>query len=178
MLLDLPTGRQAFDFDCGAKAIQIVMAYYGLDIAEGQLIEKLKSSSEGTPLKNMIAFAEKQGFQVIAKCGFSLETIKEYIDKKTPVIVLVQAWADRYMTLNDWRRDTQDGHYVIVIGYTDSIIVFEDPASFRRTWLTEREFIARWHDVDPATKTRLEHFGLILLGKTPSPPQKTMEHMD
>jgi predicted double-glycine peptidase len=100
------------------------------------------------------------------------------VDEKHPVIVLVQAWAERYMTLEDWKADNDDGHYVIVIGHHGGIIVFEDPSSFHRTWMTEEEFLARWHDVDPRTQQRLEHFGMVLLGKEPVPPHKTFEHMD
>ena len=50
-----------------------------------------------------------------------------------PVIVLLQAWADRFMTLEDWRNDYDDGHYAIVIGFSKGVILFEDPSSFRRT---------------------------------------------
>jgi ABC-type bacteriocin/lantibiotic exporter with double-glycine peptidase domain len=178
MNIDLPSGRQAFDFDCGAKALQLVMAYYGLDIREDELMTELKCSSEGTPLENMISLAKKYGFEVMAQSGVSIETVKGYVSKGTPVIVLVQAWAERYMTLEDWKNDDDDGHYVIVIGYSDSIIVFEDPASFRRTWLTEEEFTARWHDIDPKTNTRLDQFAMVLLGKEPAPQHKLVEHMD
>jgi predicted double-glycine peptidase len=38
IVIELPIGRQTFDFDCGAKALQIVMAYYGTDISEGDLM--------------------------------------------------------------------------------------------------------------------------------------------
>lgn len=55
------------------------------------------------------------------------------------------------MTLGDWKEDNDDSHYVIVIEHHGYIIVFEAPASFRRTWVTEEEFITRWHDVDPRT---------------------------
>jgi uncharacterized protein len=178
MYIDLPSGRQAFDFDCGAKALQIVLAYYGLDIPEGTLLDQLKCSSQGTPIKNMISFAEKNGFEVIAQSGVLLDTVKGYVNKGIPVIVLVQAWAERYMTLEDWKNDNDDGHYAIVIGYNDSIIVFEDPASFRKTWLTQEEFIARWHDIDPQTNQRLEQFAMVLLGKEPAPQHKLVEHMD
>jgi predicted double-glycine peptidase len=41
-MIDLPGGRQTFDFDCGAKALQLVMAYYGLDVREDELMEELK----------------------------------------------------------------------------------------------------------------------------------------
>lgn len=78
MAIDFPSGRQTFNFDCGAKALQLVMAYYGLDILEGSLWEELKISSQGTPSKNMISVAEKHGFQVIAKCGVSFKSVTEY----------------------------------------------------------------------------------------------------
>jgi predicted double-glycine peptidase len=175
-MIDLPTGRQTFDFDCGAKALQIVMAYYGVDIREDELITELGIDHDGVPVKNMIATAEKQGFQVVAKCEFPLRSLKQYVDAKHPVIVLVQAWAERYMTLDDWKEDNDNGHYVIVIGHHGYIIVFEDPASFRRTWMTEEEFLARWHDVDPRTQERLDHFAMVLLGKQPA--KKVLEHMD
>ena len=80
------------------------------------------------------------------------------------------------MTLEDWKEDIEDGHYVIIIGYSDNIIVFEDPASFRRTWMTEEEFIVRWHDANPRTKERYDHFAMVLLGKQPA--RKVLEHMD
>jgi predicted double-glycine peptidase len=177
-MIELPIGRQTFDFDCGAKALQIVMAYYGIDISEGDLMKELRCDAKGTSVQNMVSVAEAKGFDVICKCGFSLEEVKQLVDGKHPVIVLVQAWAQRYMTLEDWKADNEDGHYVIVIGHHGSIVVFEDPSSFHRTWMTEEEFMARWHDVDPGTQQKLEHFGMVLLGRESAPPQKTFEHMD
>ncbi len=176
MVIDLPSGRQTFDFDCGAKALQLVMAYYGVEMREDALLEELACDSEGVSVQHMVSVAEKAGFQVAAKCGFSLEEVKRYIDENQPVIVLVQAWAERYMTLEDWKEDNDDGHYAIVVGYHGYIIVFEDPASFRKTWMTEEEFIARWHDLDTRTGERLDRFGMVLLGRQPA--KKVMEHMD
>ena len=92
------------------------------------------------------------------------------------MIVLVQAWVDRYMTREDWRNDYEDGHYAIVIGFAKGVVLFEDPASFRRTWLREREFMVRWHDRDGRMNDNYEHFGMVLLGK--EPVSKTLEHMD
>jgi hypothetical protein len=97
------------------------------------------------------------------------------VDEGHPVIVLLQAWADRFMTIEDWRNNFDDGHYAIIIGYAQGVLLFEDPASFRRTWLREREFLARWHDRDPATGEILERFGMVLLGKAPA--ERTLERM-
>jgi ABC-type bacteriocin/lantibiotic exporter with double-glycine peptidase domain len=175
-MIDIPVAIQTFDFDCGAKALQVVMAYYGVEKREDELINDLKCGKDGTPIENIVGVAEGNGFEVIARSGVSVETVKQYIEKNIPVIVLLQAWAERYMTLEDWRTDYDDGHYAIVIGYQDNIVVFEDPSSFRRTWLTEEEFLARWHDADPRTGEKYDQFAVVLLGK--EPVKKTVEHMN
>ncbi|MBN1828831.1 MAG: C39 family peptidase [Deltaproteobacteria bacterium] len=176
MMINLNVGRQTFDFDCGPKALQIVFAYYGVEMREDELMTELKTDENGTPVQNMIALAEAKGFIVKAGKGFELEEIKRQVDEGSPVIVLLQAWSNMYMTLDDWKKDYDDGHYSIVIGHANGLVVFEDPASFRRTWLTEEEFLARWHDKDPRTGATYERFAMVLLGKAPVQP--VPEHMD
>jgi predicted double-glycine peptidase len=175
-MIDLHNTRQTFDFDCGAKALQTVMAYYGVDIRQDRLMKVLGTRESGTSVAGMVAAARRYGFDVKASVGWTLRELKKMVGDGTPVIVLLQAWADRYMTLEDWRTDYDDGHYAIVIGYAQGVLLFEDPASFRRTWLREREFLARWHDRDPKSNETYEHFGMVLLGKKPT--LKTAQHMD
>jgi len=175
-MIELHIGRQTFDFDCGAKALQTVMAYYGVDVREDELIIELKTTQEGTRPVNMKLVAEGKGFTVKSGTGWMMEDIKCYINEGIPVIVLLQAWADKLMTLDDWGKSYEYGHYAVVIGNKNEIVVFEDPASFRRTWLAESEFILRWHDRDPKTRKKLEHFGMVLLGKAPAIP--ATKHMD
>jgi predicted double-glycine peptidase len=175
-MINLHIGRQTFDFDCGAKALQIVMAYYGVDIREDELIQELGTGKDGTCVDRMISVAEAKGFLVKARQHWSIRDVKHYIDKGHPVIVLLQAWAERYMTLKDWRNDYEDGHYAVVIGHAKGVLLFEDPASFRRTWLREYEFLARWHDSDSNTNRKYEQFGMVLLGR--EPVKQTAEHMD
>jgi predicted double-glycine peptidase len=175
-MIELHNLRQTFDFDCGAKALQTAMAYYGIDAREDELIKELQTTKEGTRPVNMRRVAEKYGFKVRSGTGWTLEDIKWYVNAGTPVIVLLQAWAERFMTLEDWGKDYDDGHYAIVIDTRNEIVVFEDPSSFRRTWLVESEFLLRWHDRDPKTRRKLERFGMVLLGKEPAPI--AAEHMD
>ena len=126
----------------------------------------------------MISVAEQNGFDVIEKYDTGIDEIKRFIDTSHPVIVLVQAWAEKYMTLEEWHEDYDDGHYVIVVGYYENKIVFEAPSSFRKTWLTEEEFLIRWHDKDPETDNIINQFALILTGRKPEPAHKLMEHME
>lgn len=175
-MINLHSGRQTFDFDCGAKALQIVMAYYGTDVREDELIRDLGTGRDGTRVDRMIAVAEARGFSVMARQNMSLGEVKRCIDEGHPVIVLLQAWAERFMTLKDWREDVEDGHYAIMIGHARGVLLFEDPASFRRTWLREYEFMARWHDLDADRNQRYDRFGMVLLGKEPI--LHTAQHMD
>lgn len=167
-IIDLHGQRQTFDFDCGVKALQMVLAYYGVEEREDKLLKALAADPElGTPLAKMIEFAESRGFEVKAGTGWSLDDVKHYLDRNCPVIVLVQAWADGYLSLAEWRRNFDDGHYVVVVGYDRQNLYFEDPASFHRTWLKENEFLARWHDQDPVTGEKLLQAGMVLLGREP-----------
>jgi predicted double-glycine peptidase len=175
-MINLRIGRQTFDFDCGAKALQLVMEYYGVERREDELLQELNTDKDGTNYANMISVAEKNGFKVLASDGVSLEQLKQFVDQGYPVIVIVQAWADRYMTLEDWKSAFEYGHYAVVIGHQDHIIIFEDPSSIHRTWMAEEEFIARWHDVDLNTHEKVEHFAMVLMRKQPS--AKIAEHMD
>ena len=175
-VIDLHIMRQTFDYDCGVKALQTVMAYYGVDIREDTLIEELGADDDGTSVEKVIAVARSQGFHVEVKEHLTLEELKQYIKNGHPVIVLLQAWAERYMTLKAWKEDYDDGHYAIVIGYKKGVLIFEDPSSFRRTWLRESEFLIRWHDIDSHTNHIYNQFGMVLLGKEPA--RQDFVHMD
>lgn len=175
-VIDLNDMRQTFDFDCGAKALQTMFAFYGDNIREDGLLKELGTTKDGTKVRSLMKAAKSHGYKVKAgSLGF--ETLKETVNKGLPVIVLVQAWADKMMTLEDWQKDWDDGHYVIVIGVEDDIVVFEDPSSIRRTWMSKDEFLARWHDVDSDSDEKFQNFAMIIYGKPPRPQTKT-EHMD
>jgi predicted double-glycine peptidase len=176
-MIDLHIGKQVYDYDCGVQALQTVMTYYGVEMDRDELMRTLGTTEEGgTPPQAIIAAAQSYDFEVKSGTQWSLNQLKQYVDAGTPVIVLLQAWADRYMTLDDWRRDWDNGHYAIVIGVNKDVLLFEDPATIRRTWLREREFLARWHDMDTKTGEKYEHFGMVLLGKQPA--KLSLEHMD
>ncbi|MCB1693830.1 MAG: N-formylglutamate amidohydrolase [Pseudomonadales bacterium] len=165
-MIELSNLRQTFDFDCGVKALQGVFAYYGIEERADALIRELNADPElGTSMEAMIDAAERRGFIVDAGTRWTLERLRGELDAGRPVIVPMQAWADRHLTIRQWRENYDDGHYVVVIGYDGPIWYFEDPASFHRTWLKEKEFLARWHDMDPVSGEKLERAAISLRGK-------------
>jgi len=174
-VLNLNAERQTFDYDCGAKALQTCFAWHGEDVREDRLMKELKTTrKDGTLFEEIVRVSIKHGYQVVSG-QMKLDSIKKYIDKGIPVLVMVQAWRDKKDNrLRNWLEDWKDGHWVIVIGYTKDKIVFDDPASIKRTWMKEKEFLARWHDVEG--KCRYENCGIVLLGK--AKPKTEAEHMD
>ncbi|MFA7177208.1 MAG: N-formylglutamate amidohydrolase, partial [Smithellaceae bacterium] len=99
-MIDLHLGKQIFDYDCGVQALQTVMTYYGVEADRDELVRTLGTTEEsGTPPKAMIAAAQHFGFEVKSGTQWSLNQVKQFVDAGTPVIVLLQAWAERYMTL-------------------------------------------------------------------------------
>ncbi|HEY3445099.1 MAG TPA: N-formylglutamate amidohydrolase [Myxococcales bacterium] len=175
-VIPLHSLRQTFDFDCGAKALQVLLAYYGVELREDQLLAELEADKkDGVLPESMVAVARSHGFEVGSGLDWTLEDIKRPVSEGHPVIVLLQAWADRHLSLEDWAANYDDGHYAIVTGYDKDVLLFEDPASFHRTWLEADEFLARWHDRHPRTGERLKHWALVLRGR--SPVERVMEHM-
>ena len=45
-MINLRIGRQTFDFDCGPKALQMIMEYYGVEIREDILIKELGTDKQ------------------------------------------------------------------------------------------------------------------------------------
>ena len=162
-LLPFPKLRQTYGYDCGAVAIESILGYYGLEIREGVLLKLAKTTKSGTYPPNVIKTLEKYGL----KCHvgeFTILDIKKYIDKKIPIILLIQAWTEKKKI--NWEKDWNDGHYVVAIGYDKKRIYFEDPSSLARTYLNYKELEKRWHDKDKYGKSYI-NFGIAVYGKKP-----------
>jgi hypothetical protein len=89
--------------------------------------------------------------------------LKEYIDKKIPVIILIQAYKNNEKepyTLTSYK----DGHYVTVIGYSTRRFILEDPALNNELgYITNKDLDLRWHgwgDIDE----KLNFFGMAVIG--------------
>lgn len=129
------------------------------DYSEDTLAKELKANpAEGTSYRAMADFAASKKYHVETKTGMTLEDLRRFLDDRTPVIVLIQAWADSPV---DYSTDWADGHYAVAIGYDMENVYFMDPSSLGNyTYLPNREFLDRWHDEDKGEW--LDHFGMIV----------------
>ena len=110
-----------------------------------------------------------------------LSQFRAALDDDTPVICAIQAWKDDgdYTT-----RTEDDGHYVVLIGYKKDmqrdtyIYFFMDPStSGSYTYLTEEEFILRWHDNLEGKPTRIA-IAVSYLNSEQGAPIHTAYHLD
>lgn len=170
--LEFPELRQTYEWDCGAKALQSVLMYFGIEIREELLIKYAKTNSrEGTLRSDMLHTLEKFKLKFDAK-NITIEDLKGYIDKKIPVIILLQAWHGKSV---DYVNDFRDGHWVVVIGYDKDRIIFEDPYSFERTFLKNKELEERWHAKENGEK--VSNYGIAVFGKKPKYDADKIIHM-
>lgn len=160
-ILYVPDVLQFSDYDCGNSCVQAILAYYGFDYNEVKLLKKIKTSkSVGTSLNKIEEFFEKQKLKVESR-SMDLEDLKSFINKKIPVIVLAQAWKK---TRTKYQKTKAFGHYMIVIGYDDDNLYFEDPAIFGKGYIPIKEFEKRWHALD---KKENKRHGIAVWGKKP-----------
>ncbi|MFA6408118.1 MAG: cysteine peptidase family C39 domain-containing protein [Candidatus Paceibacterota bacterium] len=174
LLKDFPELRQTYNYDCGATALQAVLAYYGIELREDLLMRETKTTEEGTQIPSIIRTAEAHGLHCEAH-DMKIEELQEYVNRQIPIIIPLQAWTKR--PDNNWKEDQEDGHYAVVIGYDDQKIIFEDPSAFERTYLLYDEFDERWHDVG-VDGTRYIHYGIAISGPEVEIDRELPVHMD
>ncbi|MFH0752325.1 MAG: cysteine peptidase family C39 domain-containing protein [archaeon] len=170
----LPQLHQTFGYDCGAKALQTVLAYYNIKVREDHIMKYAKTTKKGTPIGGILKVVTKYGLKFDSK-QMSIEDIKKYINKKIPVILVLQAWTEKKKV--NWETNWIDGHYVVAIGYTKDKIIFEDSSSFEHTFLRYPELEKRWHDID-ANGKKYFHHGIAVFGKKPQFKREKLVHMD
>lgn len=174
-LLDVPHVQQAYEFDCGASALQAVLNYYGIEVREELVIDAAGTDPTGTPRGGIASAAEAYGLTVDSRV-MSVWDLKEYIDSEIPVILCLQAYPDEPDV--DWSRMWHNGHYVVMVGYDDGDALFQDPSSLNLTFLSVEELIDRWHDEDSRTGERHRFHGIAAFGKAPKHCSGTVRHMD
>lgn len=157
--IEVPMTRQATDYTCGAAAMQSMFGYFGEDLNEGELAKLLKTNDqEGTDYNEIVKVATEKGYKVNVYKDMTLNDLKKLLDKKIPVLCLIQAWATKKI---DYATDWQDGHYVVAIGYDRNRIIFMDPSTLGNyTYIKNNDFLKRWHDKN--SKEKLNHFGLTI----------------
>lgn len=171
--LDFPELRQTYEYDCGANALQATLAYYGIEVSEESLLKLAKTDKKkGTTIAGMLRVLKKYSLKFDSN-SMTIENLKEYINKKIPIIILLQAWNGKSIHYTNYYHS---GHWVVAIGYNNKKIFFEDPYAFERTFLTNDELNNRWHAKE--NNKKIINHGIAVYGRTAKYSTKKMIHMD
>ncbi len=169
-MLIFPEYRQSDKFDCGACALQSVLAYYGIDVNEAEVMKVAGTNQTGTTPTGLETTVEHFGLR--HESGkLTQDKLKNFLDQDVPVILAIQAWSDQ--SIGDWARNWINGHYVVAIGYDEKKIYFEDPSCNRRTFLTFEQLERHWHDVDSVGKI-YDHWGMAVFGVPTYNPEEVV----
>ncbi|HTZ39690.1 MAG TPA: C39 family peptidase [Syntrophales bacterium] len=182
----VPLIRQMRDYTCGAAALQSVLVYYGEDIGQAELARLLGSDPQkGTSYRAILRFANrkfpdprKRDFWMWKRCGMTIDDLRQEIDRGKPAILAFQAWAKPGV---NWKKEWNEGHYAVAIGYDENNLIFMDPSVLGHyAFIPVDEFLDRWHDRDPSTGERLIQCGLVIGNdwKTPSYDYRVIQRID
>ncbi len=148
---------------CGPSVLQMIYAYYGLNITQAEIASHVyNSSTRTTDTGSMINYARSLGFNCTAFTG-NLTILEHYIKQGYPLIVL-----QRYHMSNE------GGHYRIVRGFDNilNISMTIDP-NFGPKNYTYSEFTYLWRSgssFSVANWTLLIQPNSTLPDTTPIPP--------
>jgi predicted double-glycine peptidase len=175
-LISVPLTRQSTDYTCGVAVMQSILGYYGDDVREDKLAKALGADTKnGTDYKNSVTYAKSKGYEVTIYNDMTLEQLQECISKGQPVICAIQAWSEKP---SDYKKDWEDGHYVIAVGYDKERIYFMDPATLGNyTYIPIPEFLDRWHDVDQRGD-KLIHFGMVITKTEPAYHSEDVKYLE
>lgn len=153
-VLNFPRIRQPDGNTCGHAVISMILQYYGLDktIVEICKCAPTKENTGGLSPNTIVNIFSKHNINSEIVHNLNFEAIKSYIDHDIPVIIELQAWTEDNSLTKDWENEWEDGHYIIVIGYTLEHLIFADPSSFHKTYLRFDDLLPRWHDNDYGQK--------------------------
>ena len=168
-LLPVPDTSQSTDYSCGASALQAVLAYYGKEYSEPELMKMLHTTpKDGTNPKDIVRVARKLGFDAELRENLTIADIEKPVKKGKPVIVAIQAWREGAELNKPWSEVWDSGHYVSIIGSDEKNLYFEDPSLLgSRGFIPRKEFVDRWHDVDDK---KYFQSAIFIEGKKPTPP--------
>jgi len=169
----LTSTRQSTEYSCGASALQAVLSYWGKDVEEQELMQRLNTSPEtGTYVGDIARVAREFGFNAEVKENLTLPDLHAALKKGMPVITCGQAWRTREDSDKSVQEDWADDHYIVVLGMDDKYVYYQDPFAKRgNAFVSHRVFEESWHNVRGITssdKKKQIHLGVFISGDNPA----------
>ena len=136
MKLSIPFHRQDTDYSCGAASLQMLLHHvHGTYPSEEHLMHRMHvSKEEGTHHDELVRVLREENLHVYVDNESSLQVIEHLIKAEFPVLVhFIEPTAN-------------EGHYAVVVGFSDSRIYLNDPWSGSGFSMSRDDFYSRWHN--------------------------------
>lgn len=178
-LLPVPDSRQSTNYSCGAAALRSVLGYYGIQVDEEELMEKLATSpQEGTRPEAILRVAREYGLEAELRQGVTLDELEREVQAGRPTIVDAQAWREGEELKLPWTEVWESGHYMVAIGMDKENVYFEDPSlEWSMGKIPRQELMDRWHDYENGPNGERQVYrqaAIFFRGKSPEPPPKVI----
>jgi ABC-type bacteriocin/lantibiotic exporter with double-glycine peptidase domain len=158
----LPFIVQKNSYSCGASCLCVICKKFNIDKSEKQIIKDTETMPKnGVTPENLIKTAKKYGLKVRVKENMTISDLERCSDQDIPVICDIQAWGSKH----DFNQN-ESGHYVVVVGYTKTSILFMDPWQGKIRSSTKNTFLKNWHDENPMRK--YHRLGIIISKPRPT----------
>ena len=140
VLLPVPHFEQSRDGNCLPACVQMVLAFWGDEQTEADLVKLLGTKRYGTPIRNAQRLRQ-EGYEVIVG-SLTRASLESYLASGQPIISRI--WT---AMLDHW--DAITSHVVVVVGYDESSVFLNDPAfSSAPQPVVWDAFLAAWAEFD------------------------------
>jgi predicted double-glycine peptidase len=169
VLTGVPDVFQSTDYSCGAASLQAVLSYYGTEVPEQVLMDRMGTSPRsGTDPDDIVRAARELGFDASMDIELTVRDLAASVREGVPVIIAAQAWTEDRGPGFSWADDWEDGHYMVVVGVDSNLVYLEDPLLDNRVGaLPIGEFNQRWHNYlgrshDAPGAVDVQHLGIFI----------------
>lgn len=141
MKLAVPHFRQATSYTCLPACVRMVLAYWGYDYSEEELVAIFGIRPYvGTLVENVVTGLEKLGYSVKWFERTTFPELRQLINGRWPVIVLLRA--------KDLQPDGRGYHALVVFGVEAGRLFCHDPLLDKPRVFTIPAFRAIWANTD------------------------------
>ena len=168
--------RQTTEYSCGACALQSVLGYWGREVDEAEMMQRLGTTpQEGTYPDEIVRIARELGFEAELRENLTVDDVEQATSAGHPVVVLGQAWRSRGHSDAAAEDVWADGHYFVVLAVDRDYVYFEDPyMRMGKGFMPRAAFDALWHNVmgGDLAKPQQMRMGIFIRGDKPAAPQR------
>jgi predicted double-glycine peptidase len=168
--------RQTTEYSCGACALQSVLGYWGHEVDEAEMMQRLGTTpEEGTYPEEIVRVARELGFEAELRENLTVDEVEQATRAGHPVVVLGQAWRSRGHSDAAAEDQWADGHYFVVLAVDRDYVYFEDPyMRMGKGFMPRAAFDALWHNVmgGDLAKPQQMRMGIFIRGDKPAAPQR------